>query len=127
VGPGIVEHGICTPQERTYIVWYEYTIQWHDLSGNEQTLNIRNPHRPESDFTMRIFAHMEPNPLEQPVTFTTIQTLYDGVQWSNHTPLEEVRVRALCTSQEIPFDRIIRVTMAPVAKWITEIMVRPES
>jgi hypothetical protein len=114
------------PQERTYIVWYEYTVRWYDLSGNEQTLVIRNSHRPENDYTMRIFGPMDPNPnpLEQPVTFTLVHTLYDGANWSDYDIREEGRVRDLCAAHDIPYDRLLHVTMSPVAKWITEITTR---
>ena len=113
------------PQERTYIVWYEYTVRWRDLTGAEQVRVIRNEHRKENEFTMRIFGPIDPNPLEQPITFTLIQTLYDGANWSDYDVREEGR--NLCASQEIPFDRLIRVTMVPVAKWITEIVTRSAS
>jgi hypothetical protein len=110
------------PHERTYIVWYEYTIQWRDLSGAEQVRVIRNEHRKENEFTMRIFGPMDPNPLEQPITFTSIQTLYDGANWSS-----QEEGRDLCATHDIPVERLIRVTIAPVAKWVSEITTRSTS
>jgi hypothetical protein len=115
------------PQERTYLVWYEYTIRWRDLLGAEQVRVIRNEHRKENEFTMRIFGPMDPNPLEQPVTFRSIQTLYDGANWSDYDVRDEGRVRDLCTTHDIPFEQLKCVTMVPVAKWITEIISRSTS